>query len=89
MEIMNYVLEQIVPLAVALYVLGIIFKQAQFVKDKYIPLILLLLGILGAFGLLALNDKVDITTAIIQGILATGLAVMVNQVPKQLKKVGE
>lgn len=86
MDIMNYVIEQVLPVAEALYVLGIIFKQAAFVKDKYIPLILLALGIAGAFGLLALSNKVDVTTAVIQGILATGLAVIVNQIPKQIKK---
>lgn len=86
MDIMKYVVAQVLPVAAALYVLGFIFKKAEFVKDKYIPLILLVLGIGGAFGLLALSNKADITNAIIQGVLATGLAVMVNQIPKQIKK---
>lgn len=84
MEISTYVLTQILPLAAALYVLGVLFKHAALVKDNYIPLILLVLGIAGAFGLLSLANKVDVTNAIIQGTLATGLAILVNQGYKQL-----
>ena len=40
MNIMNYVKPELIVVAVALYFLGMALKQAQAVKDKYIPLIL-------------------------------------------------
>ena len=39
-QIMNYVKPELIVVAVALYFLGMALKQAQAVKDKYIPLIL-------------------------------------------------
>ena len=84
MDITTFVLKEIFQVAAALFVLGFIFKQSQFIPDKYIPIILLILGIGGSFGLLAIDSKANITSAVIQGILATGIAVMTNQIPKQL-----
>lgn len=86
MEFNQFILEQLLPLTAALYVLGLILKNTMLIKDKYIPIALLVLGIAGAFGILTITNKVDITTAIIQGILATGVAVLTNQTYKQLKK---
>lgn len=88
MEIKDFIFENILPLSVALWGLGfIILKPSKVIKDKYIPLILCVLGILGAFGILTIQNKVDISTAIMQGIMASSLAVISNQIPKQLKKV--
>ena len=39
-QIMNYVKPELIVVAVALYFFGMALKQAQAVKDKYIPLIL-------------------------------------------------
>ena len=39
-HIMNYVKPELIIVAIALYFLGMGLKQAQAVKDKYIPLIL-------------------------------------------------
>ena len=39
-QIMNYVKPELIVVAVALYFLGMALKQAQAVKDKYIPLII-------------------------------------------------
>lgn len=86
MDISKYVFEQLAPLTAALYVIGIILKQTTLLKDKFIPLALLGLGILGSFGLLSLASRADITTAIIQGVLATGVAILINETPKQLMK---
>ena len=69
-------------------------KQAQAVKDKYIPLILGGLGILICavylFATCPCHTKQDIAmeifTAITQGILVAGLSTYVNQVVKQLHK---
>ena len=69
-------------------------KQAQAVKDKYIPLILGGIGIvLCAIWVLAtctLSTGQDIAmavfTAIVQGVLVAGLSTYVNQFIKQLRK---
>ena len=39
-QIMNYVKPELIVVAIVLYFVGMGFKQAQAVKDKYIPLIL-------------------------------------------------
>ena len=39
-QIMNYVKPELIIVAIVLYFLGMGLKQAQAVKDKYIPLIL-------------------------------------------------
>jgi len=81
MDFVNYVIEQALVLIPALYVLGMIIKHTQFVKDKYIPVILLAVGIAGAIALLGVTVE-----AVIQGILVTGVAVFTNQLIKQASK---
>jgi hypothetical protein len=81
MDFVEYVIEQALVLIPALYVLGMIIKHTQFVKDKYIPVILLVVGIAGAIALLGVTVE-----AVIQGILVTGVAVFTNQLIKQASK---
>ena len=45
-QIINYVKPELVIVAVVLYFIGIGLKNAQAVKDKYIPLILGIIGII-------------------------------------------
>ena len=77
---------QLAVLVGALLIIGKVIKESALLKDKYIPLLLVPFGIVGSFGLLALTTKADYTTAVIQGILAAGIAVYGNQVFKQLNK---
>ena len=86
MDITQLLLPQLGTLVVALLILGKILKDTTICKDKYIPLVLVPFGIGGSFGLLAIINTADITTAVIQGILATGIAVYGNQIFKQLNK---
>ena len=69
-------------------------KQAAFIKDKYIPLVL---GIVGIFvcgiyvaSVAAFTTAQDILSAIFaaitQGILVAGLSNYVNQIIKQIGK---
>lgn len=96
-QIMNYVKPELIVVAVVLYFVGMGLKQAQAVKDKYIPLILGGVGIiLCAIWILAtspLGTGQDIAmavfTALVQGILVAGLSTYVNQVIKQVKKTEE
>lgn len=93
-QIINYVKPELVIVAVVLYFIGIGLKNAQAVKDKYIPLILGIIGIIlcGVWVLAAseLGSGQEIAlavfTAVVQGVLTAGLSTYVNQVIKQAQK---
>ncbi len=78
---MEFITENALLLVPVLNVLGAIMKGVEKLPDKYIPLVLLLFGILGAVAILGLSAE-----SVVQGILVTGTAVYGNQVVKQLKK---
>lgn len=93
-QIINYVKPELVIVAIVLYFLGMWFKQAAFIKDKYIPLVL---GIVGIFvcGIwvmatasfaTAQDIALAVFTAIVQGIMVAGLSTYVNQLIKQAGK---
>lgn len=96
-QIMNYVKPELIIVAIVLYFVGMGLKQAQAVKDKYIPLILGGVGVvLCAIWVLATSPLADgqeiamaVFTALVQGILVAGLSTYVNQVIKQTKKTEE
>lgn len=81
MDIVSYIVENSLILVPCLLVLGSILKGTEKIKDKYIPLILLPLGIVGAVAIGGFT--VD---SVIQGILVTGAAVYCNQLFVQGKK---
>ena len=86
-EIMTYIKPELVILVVVLYVLGIVFKQTNIIKDKKIPLVLILIGIvLATLWVLATTEFVTrqdifmaIFIAITQGVLVSAGAVGLNQ----------
>lgn len=81
MEILKYITENALILIPVLLIIGQIIKSIEKIPDKYIPLILLPLGIVGAMAL----GGWTIDSAV-QGILVTGVSVYGNQIVKQLKK---
>lgn len=81
MEFVKFIIENALILVPALYVIGLILKGTEKIGDKYIPVILLVFGIVGAIALLGFN-----ISAVIQGILVTGAAVYTNQLLKQVNK---
>ena len=81
MEILSYIMENALVLIPVLVIIGEIIKNIEKIPDKWIPLILLPIGIAGALALGGLS--VD---SAVQGILVTGAAVYGNQIVKQLKK---
>lgn len=81
MDIITYVTENALVLIPVLVIIGQIIKNIQFIPDKYIPLILLPFGIVGAMAL----GEWTVESAI-QGILVTGTAVYSNQIVKQINK---
>mgnify|MGYP003295579754 CR=1 FL=1 len=89
MDFSEYIKPELLVLAVALVGVGAIFKQIKAIKDNWIPLLLLAIGIVLAclyvFGTEGINPT-SIFTAIIQGALCAATAVFSNQIVKQAKK---
>lgn len=92
--LMEYVKPELVIVAVALYILGMFLKQTTMVLDKYIPVILGIVGIvlcaIWVFATTSVSSPQDIAlaifTAVIQGILVAGASTYVNQIVKQSGK---
>ena len=85
----DYISAELLVLIPVLVVIGTIFSDSNVIKNKYIPMLLGLSGIvlsviytLSVYGL-SLNT---IFTGIVQGILCAGTAVYGNQIYKQLGK---
>ena len=93
-QITNYVKPELIVVAIALYFVGMALKQAQAVKDKYIPLILggisIAICAIYVFATCTCGTgqhiAMAIFTAITQGILIAGLSTYVNQIVKQANK---
>ena len=93
-QIINYVKPELLILAIVLYFVGNSLKQSQGVKDKYIPALLGIIGIILAgiwvVATCPLTSSQEIAmavfTAIVQGILVAGLSTYVNQILKQSRK---
>lgn len=81
MDILKFIIEQALILIPVLYVIGYIIKNTEKIKDKYIPIILVVLGVV--FSNLLLGWGIDAT---IQGILVAGATVLGNQIIKQTNK---
>lgn len=82
MDFLSYITENALIIIPVLYIIGMILKGTEKVKDKYIPLILLPIGIALSMGI-AGGITAD---AIIQGVLVTGASVYANQIVKQIQK---
>lgn len=93
-QIMNYIKPELSVLPVVLYFLGMALKNAQTVKDKNIPITLGAAGIiLSALWVVSTSTitgwqsvVLALFTAIVQGVLAAGCSVYVNQILKQKNK---
>lgn len=77
----DYILDNALILIPAIYVIGAILKGTELIKDKYIPVILLPIGI--ALGMILVGFNVN---GFIQGVLVVGVAVYANQLVKQALK---
>lgn len=78
---LEYITENALLLIPVLNVIGMIIKNIEKISDKYIPVILLGFGIIGAIAIMGLSPE-----SVIQGVLVTGAAVYGNQIVKQIKK---
>lgn len=74
----TYLYTEILPLAMALYIIGVLLKRIPQIMDWLIPWILLVLSCVAS--VMTLGCTLD---AVIQGVLACGTAVLSNQLYKQ------
>ena len=81
MDIMSFIPEQLMIIVVTLYVLGFACKSVPKIDDRYIPIILLAIGVVLSVCLVGFN-----VTSVMQGILCWGVAIGVNQTYKQFKQ---
>ncbi len=79
MEILDFITENALVLIPSLIILGQIIKNIEIIPNKFIPLILLPFGVLGAMALGGWTIQ-----STVQGVLITGTAVYGNQIYKQL-----
>ena len=91
-QILNYIRPELLILVPVLYLAGMVFKKSEFVKDKYIPVLLGVLGtVLAMLYVYSADAKNTDTTmmvfsAVTQGVLCAGASVYANQIVKQSKK---
>lgn len=77
----EFITENALILIPVLNIVGVILKDTEKIPDKFIPIILLGFGVLGAVAIMGITPE-----SVVQGVLVTGTAVYGNQVVKQLKK---
>lgn len=93
-QIANYIKPELLVVAVVLYLIGIGVKRTEKVKNKYIPAILGVIGVIICaiyiFATCRCSGAQEIImaifTAITQGVLTAGLSTYVNQLMKQSSK---
>ena len=85
----EYINPELLILVPCLYIIGMMIKDTNIIKNKYIPLILTgvsivltSLYVIGVGGLSAIN----IFTSIVQAILCVAMAVYADQLKKQFRK---
>lgn len=94
-QIMSYVKPELLVVAVVLYFIGMGIKKTEYIMDKFIPMLLGIIGIIlcaiWVFATCNCSNAQEIAlaafTAITQGILMAGLSTYVNQLIKQNNKV--
>lgn len=92
--IKNYIKPELLVVAIVLYFIGIGIKNTERISDKYIPIILGIIGIVISSIYVVATSLFNgyqsvlmaIFTSVVQGILVAGLSVYTNQLVKQSKK---
>lgn len=90
----EYVKPELIVVAIVLYFIGMGIKNTELIKDKYIPVILGVIGVLISAIYIIATSQINgyqevltvIFTSIVQGILVAGASVYINQVIKQSNK---
>nr|UWI48579.1 phage holin family protein [Clostridioides difficile] len=77
----SFIPEQLLILVAALSIIGKGCKKYKQLDNKYIPVVLLILGIWFSIWMLELNP-----VAVLQGVIYWGISIGINQTYKQLKE---
>lgn len=93
-QVMNYVKPELLVVAVVLYFIGMGIKKTEYIMDKFIPMLLGIIGIIlcaiWVFATCTCSNAQEVAmaafTAITQGILVAGLSTYINQLIKQNNK---
>ena len=93
-QILSYVKPELLIVVVVLYFIGVMIKKSENISDKFIPMILGILGVLicglYVFATSTVSSSQEVAmalfTAITQGIIVAGLSTYVNQLIKQSGK---
>lgn len=93
-QIMNYVKPELLVVAIVLYFIGMGIKKTEYIMDKFIPMLLGIIGIIlcaiWVFATCMCSNAQEIAlavfTSITQGILVAGLSTYINQLIKQSNK---
>lgn len=80
MDFMNLIVDQALILIPALYIIGKFLKDSD-IDNKYIPLTLLVIGIILAMLMIGFD-----VNGFVQGVLVAGAAVFTNELVKQVSK---
>lgn len=86
---MEYIKPELLVLVAVLYVVGLMIKNTEKIKDKYIPFLLGVAGVALSLLYVVATEGftlIGVFTAITQGFLVAGVAVYVNQLIKQTKE---
>ena len=90
-ELINYIRPELLILAVVLYVVGMFLKKSK-LKDNFIPIVLGGIGIVGASTYCCIMEGFTFATicvGVVQGVLCAAASNYVNQVIKQMQKLGD
>lgn len=93
-QILSYVKPELLVVVVVLYFIGVMIKKSENISDKFIPMILGILGVLicslYVFATSTVSGSQEVAmalfTAITQGVIVAGLSNYVNQLIKQAGK---
>ncbi|HEK4851669.1 TPA: phage holin family protein [Clostridioides difficile] len=79
-NLISFIPEQLLILVAALYVIGAGCKKYKQLDNKYIPVVLLVLGVGFSIWMLGLKP-----VAVLQGVICWGISIGINQTYKQFK----
>lgn len=86
----EYIRTELMILIPVLYLIGAGLKKAKFIPDRFIPIVLGVVGVLLSMLYFTLGganwNTENLFTAITQGILCAGASTYTNQIYKQIKK---
>ncbi|MGN0768456.1 MAG: phage holin family protein [Christensenellales bacterium] len=91
MDFINYIRPELLLVAVVLYFIGFGLKKIKRLKDNFIPLILGACGVIVCFVYLGIVEGFgwqSLVSGIVQGVLCAAASTYVNQVIKQMRKLG-